>query len=158
MDVPYEPASDFLKTAAVGDVPFSTSGFGAENLRRLIAMTRDADVSNRDWAAMILATEELDTPEVREALIAAAGDEDMVVRAEAMLGLARRDPAIALPFVREALTGDAICMAVLEAAALVAEPSLADALRPWTEASDHPFLDQMACDSLAACISGTPPA
>ncbi|PSJ36488.1 lyase [Sphingomonas deserti] len=152
----YEPTSDFLKAIIAEEVPLFGDEYGERNLRRLIAMTRDADLSNRDWATMLLSHEEIDTPDVRAALLAAARDQDDAVRAEAMLGLARRDKVLALPLIREALAGDFACMAVFEAAELVADPSLIEALAQWTEPSENAFLDQLAREALAACGVGSP--
>lgn len=100
---------------------------------------------------MLLASEDVDTPVIRDALLVALRDENDVVRAEALLGLARRDPALALPFALEALSNDRACMAVFEAAELIADPALADALRPWTKPSDNEWLDKLARNALAAC-------
>ncbi|MCU6453914.1 lyase [Sphingomonas sp. A2-49] len=152
----YEPASDFLKAVAAEEVPLAGSSFADANLRRLIAMTRDDDVSNRDWATMLLASEESDTSEIREALLSAANDENDVVREEALVGIARRDRALALPLVLEALSGDSAGMPLFEAAALVADPALVGVLRPWTERSDDEWLDQLAFDALAACENSQP--
>ncbi|EIZ78120.1 lyase containing HEAT-repeat protein [Novosphingobium sp. Rr 2-17] len=152
----YEPASDFLKAVVAEEVPLSGSAFADANMRQLIAMTRDDDLSNRDWATMLLASEEADTPEIREALLSAANDENDVVRAEALVGIAQRDPRLALPLVLEALSGEQVSMPVFEAAALVADPALVDVLRPWTEPSDDEWLDQLAREALAACEKITP--
>lgn len=152
----YEPASDFLKAIIAEEVPLSGSVFADANLGRLISLTQDQDLSNRDWATMILASEEMDTPLVRDALLAALGDKSDVVRAEALLGLARRDPILALPFALKALSSEQASMAVFEAAELIASPALADALRPWAEPSDNNFLDKYASDALAACERGLP--
>lgn len=56
----------------------------------------DADTSNRDWATLLLAGQDIDTPEVCAALLAATQDQDACVRAEALLGLAERDAGLAL--------------------------------------------------------------
>jgi HEAT repeat protein len=152
----YEPASDFLKAVAADEVPLSGSEFAEANFHRLVEMTRDENRSNRDWATLLLSQQEIDTPEVRKALLAAACDEDEVVRAEAVLGLAQRDKSAALPFVIVALSGEQACMAVFEAAALIADPSLADFLRPWTESAEDDFLDRLAHDALIACENGSP--
>jgi len=152
----YEPSSDFLKAVAAQEVPLSGSAFADVNMRQLIAMTRDVDVSNRDWATMLLASEEADTPEIREALSSAANDESDVVRAEALVGIARRDRELALPLVLKALSGQWAGMPLFEAAALVADPALVAVLKPWTEPSDDEWLDQLACDALAACEKSQP--
>ncbi|MCP8892229.1 lyase [Sphingomonas faeni] len=152
----YEPASDFPKAVAAEEVPLSGSAFADANMQQLIAMTRDDDVSNRDWATMLLALEEADTPEIREALLSAANDENDVVRAEALVGIARRDRELALPLVLTALSGEWAGMPIFEAAALVAVPALVEVLKTWTERSDDEWLDQLACDALAACEKSQP--
>ncbi|KQM21387.1 hypothetical protein [Novosphingobium sp. Leaf2] len=150
----YEPASDFLRAIIAEEVPLSGSLFADANMRQLVAMTRDEDLSNRDWATMLLASEEADTPEIREALISAANDDDDTVRAEALLGIARRDCGIALPLVLKELAGERVSMPVFEAAELIADPVLVNLLRPWTEPSDDEWLDQLARNALAACEEG----
>ncbi|KQM95260.1 lyase [Sphingomonas sp. Leaf22] len=152
----YEPASDFLKAVAADEVPLSGSAFADANMQKLIAMTRDADVSNRDWATMLLASAEADTPEIREALLSAANDENDVVRAEALVGIAQRDRRLALPLVLKALSGEWVGMPLFEAAEMVADPALVDVLRPWTEPSDDEWLDQIARKALTACEKGSP--
>jgi hypothetical protein len=150
----YEPTSAFLRAIIAEKVPLSGSSFADANMLQLIAMTQDGDLSNRDWATMLLASEEADTPEVRRALLSAADDESDIVRAEALLGIARRDRKLALPLVLKALTDDYVSMPVFEAAELVADPLLVDVLGPWTEPSDNEWLDQLARDALAACENG----
>lgn len=147
----YEPASDFLKAIIAEEVPLSGSPMAEQNMQRLIGMTADNDTSNRDWATLLLALENDDTPEIRAALLAAAHDENDVVRAEAVLGIARRDAKLALPLVLNELTNRQASMAVFEAAALVADPALIDSLRPWTEPSEYGWLDDLAREALAAC-------
>lgn len=155
MDEPYEPESDFLKAVAAGDIPLAGSSYADANLRQLITMTQDAELSNRDWATMLLAGQPCDSIEVRDALLASAKDTNDVVRCEAMLGLAMRDTKLALPLVHQELLGDLASMALFEAAALIASPTLIEALRPWTIPSQDPFLDQLASDALRACNNGT---
>lgn len=151
----YEPPSDFLKDILDENVPLGGSEFGDLNLRRLIAMTRDQDRANRDWAALLLAQLDMDTPEVRGALLAAASDEDPYVRAEALVGLARRDPSAALPLVQAALREEWVALPVFEAAAIVAHPSLVDDLSHFTEGDD--YIDQLAREAHAACLAGSDP-
>jgi hypothetical protein len=95
--------------------------------------------------------EEADTSDVRETLLTAAKDENDVVRAEALVGIARRDRSLTRPLVLIALAGEQVSMPVFEAAELIADPVLVEALRPWTEPSDDAWLDQLARDALAAC-------
>jgi hypothetical protein len=151
----YEPASEFLKAVIAEEVPLTGSAFADANMRQLIALTRDHDLSNRDWATMLLASGEADTPEIRAALLSAVKDENYIVRAEALAGMAQRDRALAIPFALEALSGEQVNIAVFEAAALIADPVLVDVLRPWTEASDDEWLDQLAREALAACEAGS---
>ena len=150
----YRPASDFLEAVAAEEVPLFGSDFADANFQRLIAMTRNEDRSNRDWATFLLSQQDVDTPQVREALIIAAQDEDEIVRAEAVLGLAQRDRTLALPFARIALMSDHACMPVFEAAALIADPSLVELLRTWAQRSDDDFLDRLARKALIACELG----
>jgi hypothetical protein len=152
----YEPASDFLKAVIAEDVPLSGSAYADSNMQQLIALTRDDDLSNRDWATMLLASEEIDTPAIRQALLAAANDEDDVVRAEALVGIARRDRKAAAALVGAALCGERVSMPVFEAAALVADPALVEVLRPWIESSEDEWLDRLAREAFTACERGTP--
>jgi hypothetical protein len=151
----YEPPSHFLKAVIADEVPLAGGELGEANLRRLIAMTRDSDRANRDWAALLLSQQEADSPEVRAALLAAARDEDPVVRAEALVGLAQRDRALALPLVREELGGDRACAALFEAAELVADPSLVADLEAFAEPSDNAYLDDLVRAALEACRSAS---
>lgn len=153
----YEPASEFLKAVAKGNAPLSGGEMADANLCRVIEMTRDADRSNRDWATFLLAQQDADTTVVREALLQAAADDDDFVRAEAVYGLARRDPSVALPFVQGALRADCVAVPIFEAAELCADPSLVEDLRKFAEPSDSPYLDGLAADALATCESGKPP-
>ena len=148
---PHEPKSNFLKAVAAGEAPLSGSEWAGENLRRLIKLTRDDDLSNRDWATFVLAQGENDISAVIDALLRAANDNNDIVRGEAVLGLAKRDVQLALPFVQEALRSDAVSVSTFEAAAICAHPSLIPNLRMWAKPSDDPFLDEAAAEALAAC-------
>lgn len=156
MNERYEPASDFLKAVIAEEVPLRGSEFADANLRQLIGMTRDPDLSNRDWATLLLAQLDGDGPHIRAALLAASRDESHVVRAEALLGLAQRDKALALPLAIEALSGPMAVMAVFEAAEIIADRSLVEYLRPWVEPSDNAWLDKCANDAMKACQEGFP--
>jgi HEAT repeat protein len=146
----YEPPSDFLKFLIEDDA--SLSGDDAEtNLRRLISLTGDEHPANRDWATLILAQQDTDTAEVRQALLTAAEDENEHVRAEAILGLAQRDKASALPLLQRELRGDHVALPLFEAAALVADASLIDDLRAFANPSGDVFMNALAAKALQAC-------
>jgi HEAT repeat protein len=156
MSEDYYPNSDFLNAIIAEDVPLIGSAFADANLRRLIALTRDDDLSNRDWALMLLAQQDIDTPEVREALLIAMADGEEIVRAEALLGLAQRDPKLALPYAIAALSSNSVSVPVFEAVALIADAALIEYVRPWVEASDDSWIDKLAREALEACVSGVP--
>jgi hypothetical protein len=153
MDEYYSPPSDFLCSIAADEVPLSGSPFAEANLRRLIGLTRDPDHANRDWATFLLAQSDIDTTEVREALLMAARANDDIVRDEALSGLAQRDRALALPLVQEALRGNSITTPALEAAEYCAHPSLIADLRVWAEPCGDQFIDERAAQALTACLA-----
>ena len=146
----YEPPDAFLKSLIDDEAPL-TGAEGESNCRRLMMLMRDEDPANRDWATLLLAQQGMDTDEVRQALLAAAEDENEYVRAEAILGLAQRDKALALPLLRRELGGECVAVPLLEAAALVADPSLVPDLRDFTVPSDNSPLDELAAEALSAC-------
>lgn len=152
----YEPKSQFLLDVLADIIPLSGSEFGEWNLRRLIALTRDEDYSNRDWATFLLAQREINTPAVRDAFLKAAADADEVIRGEAILGLAQIAPDLALALVQEALIVAPVHSSVFEAAALVADSSLLEVLRRWDWPSDDTYLDQLVTYAIAACETGVP--
>ena len=57
----------------------------------MIALAQDSDLEVRNWAMLGLGSQiELDTTEIRDALILGASDSDSEVRGEALVGLAER--------------------------------------------------------------------
>ncbi|WP_404710315.1 HEAT repeat domain-containing protein [Sphingomonas sp. MMS24-J13] len=156
MSEDYYPASDFLNAIIGGDVALTGNAFADENLRHLIRMTKDDEPTNRDWATLLLSQQEVDTPEVREALLNALSDPEEIVRAEALLGLAQRDTKLALPYAISALSSDCVSVPVFEAAALIADAALVEHVRPWAEASGDAWIDKLAQEALQACVSGIP--
>jgi hypothetical protein len=147
----YEPPSEFLKALIDDDAPLFGGEHAAANLRRLVVLTRDEHPANRDWATILLAQQEIDTPQVRDALLGAADDENQYVRAEAILGLAQRDKMLALPLLQRELSGGVVPLPLFEAAAIVAHPSLAADLRAFADPSGDDFLDGLAIEALRAC-------
>jgi hypothetical protein len=99
----------------------------------LIELTTDPDLRVRDWACFGLGQQlhEVDTAELREALVARLDDLDDLdndTRYEAMRGLARRRDPRVVPYVRRALTrpsGDLHPMEMISAGALC-DPDLHD--------------------------------
>jgi hypothetical protein len=150
----YEPPSEFLQALLHDDAPLAVGAHAESNLRRLIAMTKDVHPANRDWATFLLAQQDLDTDEVREALLGAADDEDGFVRAEAILGLAQRDKALALPLLQRELSGESVALPLFEAACVVADPSLLADLLAFAEPSGNSRLDGLALEAIDACKAG----
>ncbi len=74
-------------------VAFALAGFEDRMaIQTLIELSRDENVLVRDWATFGLGTQiDVDTPEVRAALLARVSDADEVTRGEALVGLARRN-------------------------------------------------------------------
>ena len=138
------------------EVPLTGTVAGEHNLRLLIAFTRDPDVSNRDWATMLLSQQEIDTPEVRQALLLAAQDSDSDVRAEALEGLAERDKELARPLVERELSGDACGYGTFQAARLIAEPSLLNGLRSWSGRFEDASWNELVGEAIVACEAQPP--
>lgn len=133
------------------EVPLAGSPAGEQNLRLLMEFTRDADISNRDWATMLLSQQEIDTPEVRQVLLRAAEDSDCDVRAEALEGLAERDKELARPLVERELRGDDCGYGTFAAARLIADRSLLPALRNWDGRFERSSWNELVSGAIAAC-------
>jgi hypothetical protein len=114
-----------------------------DDLSAVDALTRlssDPDRDVRNWATFGLAQlTDLDSPKIRDALLARADDDDSEIRGEALLGLARRGDARALPLVRRELSGEFHGDWAVEAAELLADPGLypllEDLQRLWVPGS-----------------------
>ncbi|MBJ6761929.1 HEAT repeat domain-containing protein [Myxococcaceae bacterium JPH2] len=115
-----------------------------EALAVLIRLSADQDRDVRDWATFSLGSlrEDLDTPELRDALAARLHEEDSETFGEALVGLAtRKDPRAVEP-ARAALGGGRVTVYVLEAASALGEPSfypLLIALRDSRAPADEHF-------------------
>ena len=108
-------------------VAFSLGGrhADADAIRTLVMLAGDEDRDVRNWAAFGLGSmTELDTPELRDALAGLLSEEDDEIRGEALIGLARRHDARALPALVAELKGPFGGSWCLEAAELLAESSL----------------------------------
>ena len=86
----------------------------------LIALSRDANDEVRNWATFGLGSQtEVDTPELRDALVERLDDPHDETRAEAALGLACRKDARAIPVIVRELANDSPWTHYEEAAALL---------------------------------------
>ena len=150
MEEGYIPRANFLVMVANEEIPLTGSQFADHNLQMLIAYTRDEDLSNRDWATMLLAQQAIDTPEIRDALVAATNDEDACVRGEALQGLAERDTGVALPILLRELEQDDCAYATFQAARIVANPALLKGLRRWMGRGDAPWINDEITDAITA--------
>lgn len=98
----------------------------------LIGLSVDVDENVRDWAVFGLGTMlEVDSDRVREALWARIDDVGTDVADEALVGLARRRDVRCSPVVADRLGRWEVGALVFEAAELLGDPRLLDALRPW---------------------------
>ena len=87
----------------------------------LITLSRDVDADVRDWATFGLGNlSDVDSPEIRQALVDRLDDDDTDTRAEAMVGLARRGDPRADAAVAAALVDPAAGSLVQEAADIIA--------------------------------------
>jgi HEAT repeat protein len=120
----------------------------------LIHLSRDTDASIRDWATFGLGTQVgIDTPELREALVARLGDEEGDTAGEAMLGLARRKDVRVRPFLDAGLAGGDVGSLPLEAARELADPTLLPLLNQirtnWRGAKDWQYT--LVEEAIRAC-------
>ena len=150
----YLPSSEFLNYVLDDEIVFDDSTFGQKNLHRLLAMVDDSDRSNRDWAAFLIAGLPFDSPEIRQAIVRAADDDDADTRDEALVGLARRDRVVAIERLLPLLTED-IGIVLLEAATILGDQSLVPALKEieGREGGSEALLNQLR-RALAACEAG----
>lgn len=111
----------------------------------LIHLSNDSDELVRDWATFALGTQiDLDTPEVRNALMSRIDDPDDDTRGEALVGLARRKDERVIPAIKKELESDCIGKLAIEAAELIGSDQLQTsliALRNWWDI-DPKLLEQ----------------
>lgn len=152
----YEPASDFLKAVAFGDAALCGNAFADMNRHAVLALMRDEDETNRDWATFLIAQLDLDTPEIRDALLLAAKDRNEDVRGEALLGLAQRDRFLALPLLKLELAKEAVNINTVEAAEVVADASLVELLASLRSLPGDPHFNKQVQSALVACSGDSP--
>ncbi|RKH70182.1 hypothetical protein D7X96_12665 [Corallococcus interemptor] len=111
----------------------------AQALQALIHLSRDADETVREWATFTLGSQarEVDTPELREALMDRLSETHVKIRGEALLGLALRKDARVLEPLRRALEGPGVTTLEVEAAQALEDASLLPVLLAHREACDE---------------------
>ena len=128
----------------------------------LMQLTRDADRDVRDWATFGIASmTDVDTPAVREALVARVSDDDDEIRGEALIGLARRRHPAAVALIRDELSRPFAGDWSIEAAELAADASLYPAIEAvWETLStaDKTHFRQTFDSALDACTAKDPSA
>ncbi len=118
-----------------GDIRFSVAVAlgGSSNpdaVSALIRLAHDPSALVRDWAVFGLGTQnDLDTPELREILLASLTDDDEIVRGEALVGLAKRGDTRVIPYLIEEMKADEVDYLVMQAASAIASPELIPALQ-----------------------------
>ncbi|MGE6761804.1 HEAT repeat domain-containing protein [Corallococcus interemptor] len=108
----------------------------AQALQALIHLSRDADETVREWATFTLGSQarEVDTPELREALMDRLSETHVKIRGEALLGLALRKDSRVLEPLRRALEGPGVTTLEVEAAQALEDASLLPVLLAHREA------------------------
>ncbi len=138
------------------DVAFALCSFdGQDVVDALITLSSDSDRDVRDWATAGLGTFlELDSPQIRNALVARLSEEDAEIRGEALIGLAKRkDERVLEPLKRE-LSGEFWGSWCFEAAELIADPMLYPLLLSLRERIADEGEDRFLSDAdhaIAAC-------
>jgi HEAT repeat protein len=121
----------------------------------LIELSADSADHNRDWATFALATlVEVDTPELRSALLARLADAGPEVRGEALIGLAQRGDQRVVAALQRELQGEFSGSWALEAAEIIADPVLhphLQALYARLDEENRSFFGSNFATALAAC-------
>ena len=137
-------------------------------IEALIELTRDQEAHVRDWATFALGTQvEVDTPDLRDALMERVADNDDDTRCEALVGLARRGNRRVLPALQSSFSSDSVCSMEVEAAALIGDPLLLKELvalrewwdvdkRCWTRRSGHAPMPGQAHAEFESAVGASP--
>lgn len=121
----------------------------------LIRLSEDSDTNVRDWATFGLGSQiDMDSENIRTALLRRISDPDDETRGEAFVGLARRkDLRVVAPLLDE-LRSNCVGILAVEAAKEIADPRLLDILNELTDWWD--VNERLLREAIAAC-GGVPP-
>jgi HEAT repeat protein len=121
----------------------------------LIALSSDPAVDVRSWATFGLGTQiDVDTPAIRNALMARLDDKDPEVRGEALVGLACRHDERVLRALPTELEKDDVVVLALEAAEILAVAWLVphlERLLASLEPDANEYFRQRLIKAIAAC-------
>jgi HEAT repeat protein len=110
------------------------------SIEGLILLTNDSDSDVRDWSTFGLGSQtEQDTSAIREALVARLNDADLIVRGEALVGLAKRQDKRVIEPLLQALESDAYKDTASDYAA--------EALSEIKDIESHPHLGKWKADA-----------
>ncbi|MHA7630207.1 HEAT repeat domain-containing protein [Corallococcus sp. M7] len=112
----------------------------AQAIEALIHLSRDPDQTVREWATFTLGSQarDVDTPELREALVERLSETHVKIRGEALLGLAlRKDARVLEPLRRVLEEGPVVTTLEVEAAQALEDVSLLPLLLAHREALDE---------------------
>lgn len=151
----YEPKDPWLLEAHCDDRFIGDQRPSRDDLEKLISLTRADDVADRDWAVFYLSMVNVDSLNIRAALLEATDDDNTDVVHEAILGLARRSKELALPILKRELKDDWLSLGLTEAAEYIGDPSLAPLLRALIiEGPEAEYLDEWAERAAKMCEEG----
>lgn len=144
------PDSDVRQQAAQALPSCAEGADGVLLSATLLALMADPDDDVRDWATFGLGTlTDFDGPAVREGLVICMGDENLEVRDEALLGLARRRDPRLVAFLVARLEEESVGMLAVEAATYARDDRLFATLQELTTWWDVD--SDLLAEALSAC-------
>jgi HEAT repeat protein len=144
----HHPDADVRTQVAVAIPVCTDDDVDLPAVAALIELTNDRDADVRNWATFGLGRQlATDSQGVRDALWARVADESQDVREEAVAGLARRRDQRSLPLVAGLLESGDVPSWLFDAAASLADSSLAPALRDYDQADDLVRRALSQCDA-----------
>ena len=141
-------------------ITLGLSGFDEQAaVSGLIVLSEDLDYDVRNWAVFGLASQcDLDTSELRQALLRSANDQEPEIRGEALIGLARRKDERVKELVYKELSGEFHGDWAVEAAERYPDPAfipLLEALLQQIGDKDRAHFGKHINAALAACQNNT---